>query len=951
MNSGKRFFEKSWIYIVAFMAPWGIAILHSLMGNGWLSGEGSILRGDAFTQFVPFYYGLWDKIHLGESLNYTWNVGGGCDFIVILGYLISPFSLFVLLASRDNIAIMVQIITILKWALISVSMTYFFYHTKHNTLTEHKKEVSLFLGLAFSLSNGLINFVGYIQFDDVLICFPFLLLLVEKMVKTGKWKLYYLLMVFCMFSNLYLMFGISIFLFLWFFLQLDNNVSEKGKKFLIFIGSSLLAAVTNMYTVINNFVLAGDRLESQNMEERMAYVKTMLIKPKDFIKQMFILKPISDTASYDPNVFFSIMGIFLVVLFLFIRVGKKKYQLAIAALMIASFFSGALNLIWHLFNIPNAVNHRFIHIYIFVMLFLALQVMIHLREIRIWHGGVAGLILTGLFVYTFFQLKLFEDMIVYLATIMLIVLYVMLFILYCRKSITYSNMLLVIVIFGCLELTVNGYHAFTEEYDLMAFWAEDSGAMIRELSDEIPVLEEGERVNYVDAGANMGLVFNRPTDGIFVSSINGNNRILHDRLGMVSMGKVSYYPVGASPLVNLIFNTRYGIGNSDMEFSDAEVVDEKGEYKLYRMERLAGLGYMVDNTVEEWDISYGTVFDVQNAFVHHTVGGDDIFTPVAPEISCQTLLGDDAEDLTDDDTKQQHGQYFYRYKQKYGSEYDSMLAGFTVEEDMDLYVHIGISDKSLIAVFADGEMIHKDISLRQNQTLHIGKVKKGQNLSICSMPVYPEPDYSANLLLQFAKFNDDSYAKAYDKLSQNTYHVEGQESDYIKGSIHADEDGIMMTSIQAVDGFTVYVDGIETEYKTIGNAMIGVPLKAGDHVVEFRFHRERSMVGCAVSAGGAIIFVILCLAGGKKKKNMPETSEDTITDTDLDLEESTEEKQKSDLTEDMEDEEGTETTENSEKEEPTDLPETSAEDTVAENMDSLKKDKEETEGETDGDIS
>ncbi len=945
MDRGKKLLEKYWMYMVAFLVPWGIAILHSFMGNGWLVGGGSILRGDAFTQMVPFYYGLWDKIHLGESFNYTWNAGGGSDFHIISGYLRSPFSLLVLLFPRSCVAMLTQIIMVLKWALISVSMTYFFYHTKHNTLTEHKKAVSLFLGLAFALSNGLINFMGYIQFEDVLICFPFLLLLIEKMVETGKWKLYCLLMTFCMFSNLYLMFGISIFLLLWFIFQIDDGVRKKGKKFFIFAGSSALAAITNAYNVIDNFVMAGDRLETQTGADRMAYIKSMLVEPKNFIKQLFIMTPISDTASFDPNIFFSIIGTFIVVLFVFIKTKKKKYQLAIAVLMLASFFFGALNIAWHLFNVPNAVNHRFIHIYIFVMLFLALQVMEHLKEIRIRHVLIAGVFVGGLFVYAFFQLKMFDEVGVYLATALLLALYVMLFILYCRKSITYPNMLLVIVVFGILELTVNGYHAFSIEYNVMAFWAEDGGTPIRELSDEIPVLEKGERVSYADGGTNMGLALNRPSDGIFASSLNGNNRILHDRLGMVSSGNVSYLVTGGSPLVNLIFNTRYGIGNSDMEFSDYEVVDEKDEYKLFRMNRLAGLGYMVNNTIEDWDMSYGTCFDVQNDFINCASGGDPVFSAVAPNITCKSLVGEEVENQIEDEDSQLFGEYFYQYTQKFGSEYDTLSAEFIVDEDMDLYTHIVLNSKDLVLVFIDDEMMHRDFTLRQKQTLHIGNVKKGQKISICSVPAQPEPDHITEVVLQFAKFDEDSYAKAYDTLSQNPYHVEEQESDYVKGSIHADKDGIMMTSIQAVDGFTVYVDGNETEYKMIGNTMIGVPLKTGDHVVEFRYQKERSMAGCAVSAGGAILFVILCLAGGRKK-NESAAPEDALTEIDPDLEESAEEKEDADLKEDPDDGKETDTTEESEKEENPDLPEASAEDTDAENID-----EEETEGETDGDIS
>jgi hypothetical protein len=179
-------------------------------------------------------------------------------------------------------------------------------------------------------------------------------------------------------------------------------------------------------------------------------------------------------------------------------------------------------------------------------------------------------------------------------------------------------------------------------------------------------------------------------------------------------------------------------------------------------------------------------------------------------------------------------------------------------------------------VTIDGEIIHTDTSNISGQMLHIGEVKAGQQVDI-----YLQPDVSNGLgkdiyvQFQFAQFNEEVYEQAYEKLSQNVYQIDVYESNYVKGSICADQDGIMMTSIPAMDGFEVLVDGDKAEYAHIADALIGVPLKAGTHTVEFKYMTPYFKEGLAGSLCGVFIFVVICVVEQmrKKKNAVSENSE------------------------------------------------------------------------------
>ena len=108
------------------------------------------------------------------------------------------------------------------------------------------------------------------------------------------------------------------------------------------------------------------------------------------------------------------------------------------------------------------------------------------------------------------------------------------------------------------------------------------------------------------------------------------------------------------------------------------------------------------------------------------------------------------------------------------------------------------------------------------------------------------------------------------KVSKNIYNIDIEESDYIKGTIHADNNGIMMTSIPA-SGFEVYVDSEKTDYKVIAGALMGVPLDKGDHVIEFRYNRSyRSEV---MSLLIFMIYIAICIYDHIRNKKVAAVSE------------------------------------------------------------------------------
>lgn len=847
--------KKYGCYIIPFLIPWLLIVVHSIVRGSWLTGQGGLLNGDTGSQLYPLVVELWNKVHSDESLFYSWNSGSGFDFYLnMIYYLLSPFTLIILLLPKACIENAVQFVMVLKWSLMGVSITYYFLHTRYNTLTEHKRLVSSALGIVFALSNAVLTIFGYFNWGDVIILFPLILLALEKLIEEGNWKKYYILLTVAMLCNFYMAYQVCIFLVLWFFIHMNGNVSDKLKKILSFTGSSLLAALSSCVVIVPAALGAANRYNGRDFA-------TWINNIWGVGERLFLFSDnLLDWTSYKPNLYFSVGFFVLAVLFFFVKIDRREKLkvLLVWLFMMISLFSGILTVFWHGFSVPYGVYHRYLFMLIFLMLYMAMKVVTHLQDVQKWQLCFATVVDICFMVACFFHITKLNSFYGYLITFLLLILYNLLLYFYLKGSIQYKNIIVVVIVFVMLEMGANAFYEL-KEYDENN-WADTYyNDEAEEISKDIQ-LNKGERVSMPDSPYNMGLALNLPSTNQFISYKFDNMIDLYNNLGM-EFDSSSMATSGTSPLLNLMFNIRYGICDWNGDVSDEELVKTTEHFNLYRLDRLAGLGYMVNKEVTDWDTDNYINFDVQNDFVKKSTDVDGIFTAVMPDAEFKDgILG-----YKCDESNYAKGFYYYDYISKNTADMEMTEFSFTVDEDMDLYLD-AFSQKAMTnIIYVDDEAVCQDSVLRIQGYYHIGQVKKGQKIHIYSthsMGVGEE----AVLWFRFAKFNEENYAKAYEKLSKNVYNIDNMDSAYISGTIHADEDGIMMTSVPAMKGFTVLVDGKAVSTKTIGNAFIGVPLSKGDHKVEFKYMTPYFKQGALISLFGVVIFVVLCIYDNRRKK-------------------------------------------------------------------------------------
>lgn len=858
----KAFLKKYWEYIAALLIPLFVILLHCATRGVWLFGDKSLLRGDANIQYFYLFEELWNKVHSGDFSFFSWNALGGFDYYLnALYYTISPATIIVLLLPKTCMHDALQLFMVLKWMLMSFTAVYFFMHTRFNRLKEYRRWVSLVLGLCYIMGNYFLGILSFFNWLDTLILFPILLLLVERMVEQQSWKLYYIVLTISMLCNFYIAFPVCVFLFLWFLLQIQMSPKNSIRKVGVFIGSSVLSALSTMGVIIPCVMNVNERyLEGQNNEVS-TYIRSIRLSLSEWIQSFFLLDITDVGDMHDTPFYFSLGLILLSMLFIFIKLNKREKwsKVCIILFVVISFFVGALNYIWHGLSVPHGIDQRYAFVFYMMMCVMALDVLCCLEQIRIRHALVVALVSILAFVHGFFGVRVFDEFYVYLSTILVLAFSFILIVLYCRRSIKKESFIIVFLSVCLVEVCANAYvqlQWFEVTEPLHMECIEDSDKLVERME-----LNSGDKIIMADTGYNLGLEYDIPNMSGFVSYSYGNMSDLAMYLGMHVVEDAGTHYIGASPVVNYIYNIRYGVGSWKAEFSDAELVDTNGKLSLFEMQQKSSLGYMVKETSREWELDGASVWNTQNQYLKSMLDEDiEAFRMFLPEgIECQPMIG--IADVVSKDEK--NGSIAYGYVAGYES--DGNILRFTADRDMDLYVNLRGTHSIKAYASVEQEEIFFDTQTRGQTTIHIGEVKKGEEVSVICV-IEGAVGERVEVMASFAEFDQEVYDEAYKKLSKNLYEVIEMEGDTVKGTIKADEAGIMMTSIPAMNGFTVYVDGTETAYETIGGALIGVPLEAGEHQVEFHYETRYAKLAWLLSLAGVAIFGVICGVDYYRKK-------------------------------------------------------------------------------------
>lgn len=193
-------------------------------------GSRSALIIDGVHQYLGFYKELYSQITKGGNWMFS-QCGMGHDFYGIFSYyLSSPFSLLILfLMNFIYVNEAMTIVVLLKIGLASFCMAWYM-----QKKTKGENVIALGIGCAYGLSNYMLGYYSNIMWLDCIMLLPILAWSIEKLIYTGRWKMYTIVLAYCILSNYYFGFMLCVFSVLYYvavYLGTDwNKVREINRK-------------------------------------------------------------------------------------------------------------------------------------------------------------------------------------------------------------------------------------------------------------------------------------------------------------------------------------------------------------------------------------------------------------------------------------------------------------------------------------------------------------------------------------------------------------------------------------------------------------------------------------------------------------------------------------------------------------------------------------------------
>lgn len=839
MNQMKRFAQsKAFPYIAAFGLPFFICVIICI-GNGvYPFGDNCILHIDMYHQYCPFFTEFLNKLQSGGSLQYSWNLGLGSDFVSLYAYyLASPLNFLILLCPKSHVIEFMTLLIILK---ISASgLTFFLYIRHHYKLVGkdgrmHKNQVipAIVFSTAYALSGFVAAYSWDIMWMDCIALFPLIMIGLERLVQEKKAGLYYITLALCIFCNYYISIMICIFLVFAFVLLFFSQKKGKGGAVLRFGWYSLLAGASSAILLLPEIaVLSVSGSAEGGFPKTAEFYFNILAE----LGRGAAVTSVYTGNDHWPNLYAGAFSLFLVWIYVLnrrISWKEKVPRIAMLAFFLVSFAENQLDYIWHGMHFPQALPGRQSFLYSFVLLSMGFAAVRKQKGTKIWHIAVAAIVSMMLLLLSgWYGDETVTEPVSLVITALFICVYAVTFVLTKitgkKKRLAFAQFAVFVAV---AELAINmaatGFGttsrvAYTEkqtDYENLLETAKEDN---EETGSGFYRVEDTERKTKNDDS-----LYGYASATIFSSLMNLDVSHLFQSLFMEG-GKNFYCYNGATPLSSSLFSVKYMLSDSALEESPYRtLIGGSGSSFLYRNNYSLPLGFVMDEqAIANWTSSTADRMASLNSLTSALGAEGQMLYPA----TCVTdaNAGDTTIDIAED------GYYYADY--------------------------VSCTSDTLTVNRSDGWT--KQYSKTSHRYLiELGECKAGDEIHILNSNM-------ESIEFQVYQLNEKVVQQAFDTLNAQTMQLTDMTDRKIEGKIQVQNAGRLILSVPADEGWTLYVDGKETEIEPLADALVGVHLEKGSYTIKLCYTTPGLKVGAGISLGAVILFLIsACVRTGISRK-------------------------------------------------------------------------------------
>ena len=292
----------------------------------------------------------------------------------------------------------------------------------------------------------------------------------------------------------------------------------------------------------------------------------------------------------------------------------------------------------------------------------------------------------------------------------------------------------------------------------------------------------------------------------------------------------SYF--GSTPITDSLLNVKYILSKNTMSNLDTPLGAYDG-VTLYQNNYCLPIGFAVQGEQNSDDLNAGNPFVNQNRLLNALSGLDgQVFRPIEFE-----------ERSSDDGTE-----VVYR---------------FTAQNKAPVYLYMR-DGQTRASVAVNGYYVAPYFSSETKGVLYIGSFSSGETVEIT---VHSDSsnalDFSEAYLYDI---DSDYFAQSIGKLQAAGFYDTQQFSNGLNARIKTDSSRVCFTSIPYAKGFSVKVNGQETESFAYADTFLAFSLPTGESSIEIRFVSPGFYIGLIVSLLTAVILLSVWIVSKHKRK-------------------------------------------------------------------------------------
>ncbi len=828
-TKGKRYL------VLSFLIPFLVMVILCILKQIYPFGPKCFLRTDLYNQYVPFYSELQQKCKAGESLDFSWQLGLGSNFMGVYAYYIaSPTAFLSFLIPRRYL---IELMTFLILCKIGFSGFSFCAYLKG-----HYGEARLsmvWFSVFYALSGFMAAYNWNIMWLDSVAIAPLIVLGLEKLILEKKWMLYTLTLGASIWINYYISIFTCIFLVLYFFVFI---ISEKRslpdavdafKRFAFF--SVLAAGLTCVILIPGTLAIFSTGFASSSFPKTF----TLYFSPLDVIARhsMNVLTEIK--TDHWPNIYCGVGILFLLPLYFSckdISLRKKITHGILAVFFIASFSINVLNFIWHGLNYPDSLPARQSFLYIFLILIMCYEAVYHMEEAHLIRLAVSfgiSVLLTVLFLFFVKDQEDYTDNKAFLVTILFLVVYAILVTLWklgrsdlMKKLALYALTAVVIAEAGvnmyCTSLSVVTRSKYMNKY-------QNYLNIDRELARRDSGFYRTETNNRMTK--NDGALAGFETASMFSSTVQKGVESFYQQLGF-DYSKVYYHFEGSTPLTSALLGVKYFTSDKGWwEDPFRTILTTVDKAQVYALDPRTSVGYVLpEEMLYKWKFEEGNALEAQNRFAEILGAEEKLFTAVNSETN-----GNETKIATP-----VSGIYYVFISG------GSKTKGDTIEV-------------SVLTATNEEKRTKEYINARKGHLLCLGECGPDDTVTLTT-----KTGSMDQVKVHAYLCETEAMKNALDLLTDESFTVTKTTDRGLKGEVTAKEDGILLFSVPYDKGFEVRVDGVITEYSAFCDAFLAIPVSEGSHIVSLEFTPRGKKIGLVISLTSLVIFIILAIRSRQK---------------------------------------------------------------------------------------